>query len=81
MPWTAFIFLSLTFVCWRFVQVHPHEVARFLASLSAIACLLIGLFTAPILLQSLILLSLLIQPAIAQERYVMHTHRIPRRLP
>ncbi|EKV00071.1 hypothetical protein Lepto7375DRAFT_2161 [Leptolyngbya sp. PCC 7375] len=69
MPWTALIFLGLTFIFWQLLQFVSDEVIRFLASLVAVACLVVGLAIAPILLKSLILLVLLLTPPMgAQNR-------------
>ncbi|MEO0536301.1 MAG: hypothetical protein AAF215_20805 [Cyanobacteria bacterium P01_A01_bin.123] len=65
MPWTAAIFLSLTLVSWRFTQTHRNDVGRFLGNLSAVACLIVGLATSPILLKSLILIGVVLKPAIS----------------
>ena len=69
MPWTALIFLGLTFIFWQLLKFVSDEVIRFLASLVAVACLVVGLATAPSLLKSLILLVLLLTPPMgAQNR-------------
>ncbi len=54
------IFLGITCVIWRLIQIYPHEIWRFLGSMAAIVCLIIGLATAPMLLKGLILLGLLL---------------------
>lgn len=67
MPWTALIFLGLTFTFWQLLQFASDEVIRFLTSLAAVACLVLGLAAAPILLKSLILLVLLLTPLIGTQ--------------
>ncbi|MDV3347139.1 hypothetical protein D0962_01245 [Leptolyngbyaceae cyanobacterium CCMR0082] len=69
MPWTALIFLGLTFIFWQLLKFVSDEAIRFIASLVAVACLVVGLAIAPILLKSLILLVLLLTPPMgAQNR-------------
>ena len=67
MPWTALLFFGLTFTCWQLAQLSSDEVIRFLSSLAAAACLIVGLAIAPILLKSLILILLLLTPPIVSQ--------------
>lgn len=64
MSLTALLFLGLVLTFWRLTQIYSDEVMRFLSSLAAVTCLIIGLATAPILLKSLILLFLLLTPPV-----------------
>ena len=50
------VFLGLTCLIWRLIQIYPHEIWRILGNLAAIICLIVGLATAPIFLKVLILL-------------------------
>mgnify|MGYP001792110510 FL=1 len=69
MPWTTLIFLGLTLIFWRLTQVYSDEAICFLSNFATVACLIVGLATAPILLKSTVLLFLLITPSfIAQNR-------------
>ena len=68
MPWTALIFFGLTLICWRLTQIYSDEVICFLGNLATVACLIVGLATAPILLKSLILLCLLLTPSMASKK-------------
>ena len=65
MPWPPLIFLSLTLIFWRLTQVYSDEVICFLGNLATVACLIIGLATAPILIKSMILVLLLVAPSFA----------------
>ena len=67
MPWTALIFLGFALTFWRLTQIYSDEVICFLGSLASVACLIVGLATAPILLKSLILLFLLLTPPITSQ--------------
>ncbi|MDY6939934.1 MAG: hypothetical protein SWY16_20055 [Cyanobacteriota bacterium] len=67
MLWTSITLLGLSLVIWRCICDHPNDAIRFLAILSAVSCLTVGIAVAPILVQSLILLALLTFPSISRS--------------
>lgn len=60
MSLTTLIFLGLMLTFWRLTQIYSDEVIRFLSSLAAVTCLIVGVAAAPVLLKSLILLFLVL---------------------
>lgn len=78
MPWTTLLLLGMTSVAWRIAQNHPDDVCRFLGHQSALICLLAGLIKAPLFLQVMGLVALLVYPTCTPKSERLITRNCPR---
>ncbi|ESA32424.1 hypothetical protein N836_26235 [Leptolyngbya sp. Heron Island J] len=77
MPWTTLILFGMAAISWQLAQNHADDIGRFLGAQSALFCLLAGLVKAPLLLQGVVLIGLLVYPTCSSASERAHPTNCP----